>query len=79
MLKSDLLKNFNERTFSKTFSGLEFRLEKPHMNGNKVCYNCIKADMIMFMAKNLNISNQIFDQLDTETTDRQTPLLVLHA
>lgn len=79
MLKSDLLKNFNEKTFSKAFSDLEFRLEKPHMNNNKVCYNCIKADMIMFMAKNLNISNQIFDQLDTETTDRQTPLLVLHA
>jgi glutaredoxin len=79
MIRSHLLKNFNEQAFSKTFSDLDFKLEKPHMRGDKVCYNCIKADMIMFMAKNLSISNQIFDQIDTETTDRQTPLLVLHA
>lgn len=79
MLSGLFLKNLNKQTFFKAFSDLDFKIEQPHMSGNKVCYNCIQADLIMFMAKNLNISNQIFDQIDTHTTDRQTPLLVLHA
>ena len=79
MLSGLFLKNLNKQTFFKAFSDLDFKLEKPHMNGNKVCYNCIQADLIMFMAKNLNISNQIFDQFDTQSTDHTTPLLVLHA
>jgi len=79
MLSGLFLKNLNKQAFFKAFSGLNFKIEQPHINNNKVCYNCIHADLIMFMAKNLNISNQIFHQIDTQTTDRQTPLLVLHA
>jgi hypothetical protein len=79
MLSGLFVKNLNKQTFLKAFSGLNFKIEQPHISNNKVCYNCIQADLIMFMAKNLNISNQIFDQIDTQTTDRQTPLLVLHA
>ena len=79
MLSGLFLKTLNKQNFFKAFSDLDFKIEQPHMSNNKVCYNCIQADLIMFMAKNLNISNQIFDQFDTQTTDRQTPLLVLHA
>ncbi len=79
MLSGLFLKKLNKQTFFKAFSGLDYKIEQPLISDNKVCYNCIQADLIMFMAKNLNISNQIFDQIDTHSTDRQTPLLVLHA
>jgi len=79
MLSGLILKNLNKQALFKAFSNLNFKIEQPLMTNNKVCYNCIHADLIMFMAKNLNISNQIFHQIDTHTTDRQTPLLVLHA
>jgi hypothetical protein len=80
MFDNLLFKKANQKKISNTFREIKhhFKTLKPQ-DDIGFCKNCHKADIIMFMAKNLNISNQIFDQLDNRGLETKTPLLVLHA
>lgn len=74
-----LFKKTNRQNISNFFKEInhQFKAIKPK-DDIGFCKNCHNADMIMFMAKNLNISNQIFEHLDRKDLNPQTPLLVLH-
>ncbi len=80
MFNNALFQKNNKQKISKAFDDIKyhFKTMKP-LGDNSICENCLEADMIMFMAKNLTISNQIFHQLDTSPQSQKTPLLVLHA
>ena len=80
MFKNLLYKKINKQKISKAFKDINFHFKtlKPK-DDIGFCKNCQDADMIMFMAKNLSISNQIFDQLDSKDLKPHAPLLVLHA
>lgn len=75
-----LLKKINKEKISKVFKEINhhFKILKPK-DDIGFCENCQNADMIMFMAKNLSVSHQIFEQLDKKNLNPQIPLLVLHA
>lgn len=80
MFNNLLFQKTTKDKISKAFDQINYSykamLAKP---GGGICEECLDADMIMFMAKNLTISNQIFHQIDTNPTNQKTPLLVLHA
>jgi hypothetical protein len=80
MFNNLLFQNNNKQKISKAFDNINYNFKrmKP-LDSNAICQNCLDADMIMFMAKNLTISSQIFHQLDTSPDNQKTPLLVLHA
>lgn len=80
MFNNLLIKKINKEKISKAFKEINhhFKTLKPKDNIG-FCKNCQDADMIMFMAKNLSISNQIFDQLGSNDLNLRSPLLVLHA
>lgn len=80
MFNNLLFKKMNQEKISNTFKEINhhFKTLKPK-DDIGFCENCHNADMIMFMAKNLSISNQIFNQLDSKDLNPQMPLLVLHA
>jgi hypothetical protein len=79
MFNSVLSQKINKQKITKTFKEIDYHFTtlKPF---DKIgfCDNCKNADMIMFMAKNLNISNRIFSELGKNKLNPQTPLLVLH-
>jgi hypothetical protein len=80
MLNNMLFQKTNKQKISKAFDNVNYNFKTMHAGEKKgICEKCLDADMIMFMAKNLTISNQIFRQLDTSGTNQKTPLLVLHA
>lgn len=80
MFNNLLHKKINKQKISKAFKEINhhFKSLKPKDNLG-FCENCHDADMIMFMAKNLSINNQIFNQLDSKDLNPHAPLLVLHA
>lgn len=80
MLNNLLFQKTNKHKMSKAFKEINYQFKPVESKDSKgICDGCLDADMIMFMAKNLNISNQIFDQLKSKKLNQQTPLLVLHA
>lgn len=80
MLNNLLFQKINKQKLSKAFKEIDFQFKSVKPKDDKgICENCLDADIIMFMAKNLSISNQIFHQLDSKNLNQQTPLLVLHA
>ncbi len=80
MLNNLLFQKTNKHKISKAFKEIDFQFKPIEIKDNKgICEGCLDADMIMFMAKNLSISNQIFHQLSNKNFNQQAPLLVLHA
>ncbi|RRO24048.1 universal stress protein [Flavobacteriaceae bacterium 14752] len=80
MLNNLLFQKTNKHKISKAFKEIDFQFKSIETKDNNgICEGCLDADMIMFMAKNLSISNQIFHQLNNKNINHQTPLLVLHA
>ncbi|TKS55915.1 universal stress protein [Mesohalobacter halotolerans] len=80
MLNNLMFQKTNKHKISKTFKEINYQFKPIENKGeNGICDGCLDADMIMFMAKNLSISNQIFSQLNAKKLNQQTPLLVLHA
>ncbi|QTY28039.1 universal stress protein [Flavobacterium sp. CS20] len=80
ILNNLLFKKNNKDKIAKTFKEINFQFKPIQSKDKKAIYEaCLDADMIMFMAKNLSISNQIFQQLNTKNLNQQAPLLVLHA
>lgn len=80
MLNNLLFQKTNKHKITKAFKEINYQFKSiESKDNNAICESCLDADMIMFMAKNLSISNQIFDQLNTKNLNQQTPLLVLHA
>jgi hypothetical protein len=80
MISNVLFQKTNKQKISKAFNNINYNFKSMHaQEDNGICEKCLDADMIMFMAKNLTISNQIFHQLDASTINQKTPLLVLHA
>jgi nucleotide-binding universal stress UspA family protein len=80
MVNNLLFQKVNKQKISKAFKEikLNFKTMSPKEDSS-ICEKCLDSDMIMFMAKNLTISNQIFSQLDISSSIQKTPLLVLHA
>ncbi len=80
MLNNLLFQKTNKHKISKAFKEIDYQFKSiKSKDTNDICEGCLDADMIMFMAKNLSISNQIFQQLSTKNLNQQAPLLVLHA
>ena len=80
MFNNLLTKKVNKQKIAKAFKDVNHRFKTLEREDDvEFCKNCHETDMIMFMAKNLSISNQIFDRLDKKEINLQKPLLVLHA
>lgn len=80
MLNNLLFQKINKQKVSAAFKEINFDFKTMHPKEDKsICEKCLDSDMIMFMAKNLTISNQIFQQLGVNPINQKTPLLVLHA
>jgi len=80
MFNNMLFQNSNKLKMTKAFDKINHHFKSMTPQKDKdICEKCLNADMIMFMAKNLTISNQIFKQIDASSTSQQAPLLVLHA
>jgi len=80
MLNNLLFQRNTKHKIKKTFNEINFQFKPIKLcDRQAICESCLDADMIMFIAKNLSISNQIFNQLSIKNLNQQTPLLVLHA
>lgn len=80
MINNLLFQKINKQKLSKAFKEIKYDFKTMSPKEDKgICEKCLDSDMIMFMAKNLTISNQIFHQMDTNPINQKTPLLVLHA
>lgn len=79
MFNSVLSQKINKQKITKAFKELDYHFTSFNP-ADKIglCDNCKNADMIMFMAKNLNISNRIFNELGDNNLNPHMPLLVLH-
>jgi hypothetical protein len=79
-LHNHLFQKINKQQISKAFHGINYDFKTIKLQDDKgICEKCLGADIIMFMAKNLTISNQIFQQRDKNPISQKSPLLVLHA
>jgi hypothetical protein len=80
MVNNLLFQKINKQKISSAFKEIKYDFKTMSVKeDNSICEKCLDSDMIMFMAKNLSISNQIFRQLDISPVNHKTPLLVLHA
>lgn len=79
MFNSVLSQKINKQKITKAFKEIDYHftpLETKDRIGFSESFK--NADMIMFIAKNLNISNRIFNELNNNKLNPHTPLLVLH-
>lgn len=80
MINNLLFQKINKEKISNAFKEINYDFKTMSPKEDKgICEKCLDSDMIMFMAKNLTISNQIFQQLGANAINQKTPLLVLHA